>query len=137
MPIRTNSIAVSSKGHGGSTAQSRASNNSRNEDWDSGGTNPSQAPVVERPTAAHDITGLTKREPAADRPAQKLQQKSPSTSSMSTSTRRSNATPSNEPVYNAPSKKTPMFSSRRRQSSIPNAKAPQGPRPLDAPANKR
>lgn len=31
-----------------------------------------------------------------------------------------------------------MFSSsRRRQSSIPSAKAPQGPRPLDAPANKR
>ena len=139
MPIRTNSNALSSKGHHGSTAQSRASNGSRNEDWDSSGTNPaSSAPVIQRQTAALDITGLTKREPAAERVAQKKLQKSPSASSMSASTRRSDATPSNEPVYNAPSKKTPMFSSRRRQSSIPNAtKAPQGPRPLDAPANKR
>jgi dual specificity tyrosine-phosphorylation-regulated kinase 2/3/4 len=29
------------------------------------------------------------------------------------------------------------FTSRRRQSSIPNAKAPMGPRPLDIPAGKR
>jgi dual specificity tyrosine-phosphorylation-regulated kinase 2/3/4 len=56
---------------------------------------------------------------------------------MGVFTRPSNATPSNEPGYNGPSKKTPMFSSRRRQSSIPNAKPLQGPRPLDASANKR
>lgn len=138
MPIRTNSNAVNVKGRGGSTTQSRASNNSRSEDWDSSGTRiPILTPAVQRPTAGRHISGLTKREPAADRPAQKQLQKSPSTSSMGASTRRSNTTPSNEPVYNAPSKKTPMFSSRRRQSSIPNAKPPQGPRPLDAPANKR
>src|ERR1700734_2238463 len=29
------------------------------------------------------------------------------------------------------------LTSRRRQSSIPNAKAPMGPRPLDIPAGKR
>jgi dual specificity tyrosine-phosphorylation-regulated kinase 2/3/4 len=138
MPIRTNSAAVNNKGRGGSTTQSRASNNSRSEDWDSGGTQtPTITPAVQWPTAGRHITALTKREPAADRPAQKQLHESPSTSSMGAITRRSNATPSNEPVYNAPSKKTPMFSSRRRQSSIQNAKPPQGPRPLDAPANKR
>jgi dual specificity tyrosine-phosphorylation-regulated kinase 2/3/4 len=138
MPIRTNSNAVNIKGRGGSTTQSRASNNSRSEDWDSGGTQiPILTPAVQRSTAGRHITGLTKREPAADRPAQKQLQKSPSTSSMGASTRRTNPTQLNEPVYNAPSKKTPMFSSRRRQSSIPSAKPPQGPRPLDVPANKR
>ena len=38
MPIRTHSNAVDNKGGGGSTTQSRASNDSRSEDWDSGGT---------------------------------------------------------------------------------------------------
>ncbi|KAK5258117.1 serine/threonine protein kinase, CMGC, dual-specificity, partial [Exophiala xenobiotica] len=109
--------------HAPSTAsQSKHTNPVRADDLDNGGTN-----FMQRTPAAHQ-SGLTPFNLAGDNVTSK---KPPSSFSSSSAT----AVPRRDPVDNASTSST--FSSRRRQSSIPSAKAPMGPRPLDYGTGKR
>ncbi|KIW39889.1 uncharacterized protein PV06_08461 [Exophiala oligosperma] len=109
--------------HPTSTAsQSKYSNPVRTDDSDNGGTNCMQS------RNAADQSWLTTFNLAAENLLPKKPPSAFPTSSASIATRRDGGD-------NASTAST--FSSRRRQSSIPSAKAPMGPRPLDHGMGKR
>jgi dual specificity tyrosine-phosphorylation-regulated kinase 2/3/4 len=68
---------------------------------------------------------------AAEGTARKKLQKSPPATSMNAERGQLAKSEANDAAHKS------NFTSSRRQSSIPNAKAPLGPRPLDIPAGKR
>ncbi|KIX05516.1 uncharacterized protein Z518_06388 [Rhinocladiella mackenziei CBS 650.93] len=91
-------------------------------DLDNGGTNSMQR------TPAGNQSPLTVSHPTLDNISSKKPPSSFPAASMTTASKRDSA----ENVTS-----TPSFTSRRRQSSIPSAKAPMGPRPLDHSTGKR
>ncbi|KAL6247952.1 serine/threonine protein kinase, CMGC, dual-specificity [Rhinocladiella similis] len=114
MPYRQHSTSTAS--------QSKYSNPVRTDDSDNGGTNCMQS------RNAADQSWLTTFNLAAENLPPKKPPSAFPTSSASIATRRDGGD-------NARTAST--FSSRRRQSSIPSAKAPMGPRPLDHGTGKR
>ena len=134
MPARTVSNVGKTRGAGMDQPR-KPGQASRNEDLPAGGTNPQDAAPPLQGRLQKNHARLTMSELVAEIPIDVTKLNStPPTSSDQLSTDNF-ATASHDALDGTHPKS--MLTSRRRQSSIPNAKVPQGPRPLDGSMGKR